>query len=416
MRKCWLLCVLMGTLAWGQAAPAAPPAQPAQAPAPNGAMPQGPAAPVDTSESVPADAAVLTIDGVCPPAPKPAAPKGTAAKPASADTKAAAPKASNAPCKTVITKAQFEKLVNSLAPNATMQQKKQLAGLLPRYLAMSAEAKKEGMDKTEAYKETVKFVQMQVLTNQLQRKVNDDAAKISPAEIEKYYKEHSDAFEQFNVDRLFVPRTKQGEPEAKEDEDKDKDEKLTDEQKTSKEAADKAKAEAGEQAMTKLAEDLRARAAAGEDMAKLQKEAFDAAGMKIESPTVNLPNVRRTGLPPGHAAIFDLKPGEVSQVISDAGGHYIYKVNSKNEMPLEQATSEITGKMKNDRVREKMEKLNNSFHVEPNEAYFGPGGIGQMPPPPRGGPRPRPGMPPAGPQAAPPAQPPAPQPPAAKPN
>src|SRR5579864_2402723 len=128
MRKCWLLCVLLGTLAWGQAAPAAPPAQPAQAPAPHGAMPQGPAAPVDTSASVSADAAVLTIDGVCPPAPKPAAPKGTAAKPASADTKAAAPKASNAPCKTVITKAQFEKLVNSLAPNATMQQKKQLAG------------------------------------------------------------------------------------------------------------------------------------------------------------------------------------------------------------------------------------------------------------------------------------------------
>ena len=48
--------------------------------------------------------------------------------------------------------------------------------------------------------------------------------------------------------------------------------------------------------MSKLAETLRARAAAGEDFAKLQKEAFDAAGMKIESPTVNLPNVRRTGL------------------------------------------------------------------------------------------------------------------------
>jgi len=401
MRKSWLLCVLLGTLAWGQAAPGAPPPQPGQAPA----------APADTSASVPADAAVITITGVCPPQPKPAATKGAAVKPA-AETKTAAPKTSDADCKTVITKAQFEKLANSLAPNATMQQKKQLAGLLPRLIAMSDQAKKQGMDKTVAYKETVKFVQMQVLANQLQRKVQDDAAKISPDEIKEYYDAHADAFEQFNVDRLFVPRTKQNEPQAKED--NDKDEKLTDEEKKTKEAAEKAKAEEAEQAMTKLAEDLRARAAAGEDIVKLQKEAFDAAGMKIESPTVNLPNVRRTGLPPGHAAVFDLKPGEVSQVISDSGGHYIYKINSKTEMTLDQATNEITGKMKNDRVRERMEKLNNSFKAETNEAYFGPGGAGPMPPP--RGPRPRPGMPPAGPAPQPQAQPPAAQPPAAKPN
>ena len=164
--------------------------------------------------------------------------------------------------------------------------------------------------------------------------------------------------------------------------------------------------------MTKLADDIRARAAAGEDIAKLQKEAFDAAGMKIESPNINLPNVRRTGLPQGHSAVFDLKQGEVSQVISDSGGHYIYKVNSKSMVPFDQAKNEIHGKLQNDRMREKMEKLNNSFKVDTNEAYFGPGGVGPMPPPRM--PRPRPGMPPAGPSgapgnAAPPAQAPAPQ-------
>lgn len=406
MRMSWLLCVLLGTLAWGQAAPAAPPPQPAQAPAGMGARP-APAMPADTSASVPADAVVITIEGVCTPQPKPAtAAKGATVKPM-ADTKTTASKPAD--CKTTITKAQFEKLVNSLAPNATLQQKKQLAGLLPRLLAMSTEAKKEGMDKTEAYKETVKFVQMQVLTNQLQRKIQEDAGKVSPAEIEKYYKDHPETFEQFNVDRIFVPRTKQPEAEAKDD---DKDEKLTDEQKKAKEDAEKAKAEANEQAMTKLADDLRARAAAGEDMQKLQKEAYDAAGMKIESPTVNLPNVRRTGLPPGHVAIFDLKQGDVSQVISDSGGHYIYKINSKTEMTLDQATNEITGKLKNDRMRENMEKLNGSFHAQNNPDYFGPD-TSPMPPP--RGPRPRPGMPPAG---APPQQsaPPAAQPPAAKPN
>jgi hypothetical protein len=385
MRMSWLLCVLLGTLAWGQAAPsAAPPPQPGQAPMASENKP-----PVDTSASVSADAVVLTINGVCPPQPKATAAKGATATPAATGAKAAEAKTSASGCKTVITKAEFEKLVAALAPNPTPQQKKQLAGVLPRVIAMSTAAKKEGLDKTAQYDETVKFVKMQVLTNQLQRKIQEQAADIKPEELEKYYKDHPEAFEQYNVDRIFVPRTKQVEAEAKEEDEKD--EKLTDEQKKAKEAAEKAKTDEAEQVMTKLADDLRTRAAAGEDLAKLQKEAFDAAGMKIESPTVNLPNVRRTGLPPAHAAIFDLKQGEVSQVISDAGGHYIYKMNSKTEMPLDQAKNEIHGKMQNDRMREKMDSLNNSFKVETNEAYFGPGGVGPTPPPHM--PRQRPGMP-----------------------
>ncbi len=404
MRTSWLLCVLLGTLAWGQAAPGAPP-QPAQAPAATGAMPQVPA---DPSASVPADAPVLTITGVCPPQPKPAAAKGATAKPAA---EKAAPASASAECKTVITKAEFERLLNSLAPNPNPQQKKQVASVLPRFIAMSNEARKRGMDKTPQYKETVKFVEMQVLTNQLQRKLQEDAAKISDAEVEKYYKDNPDAFEQYNVDRIFVPRSKQVEAEAK-DEDDDKDDKLTDEQKKARETAEKAKAEESEQAMTKLATDLRARAAAGEDMTKLQKEAFEAAGMKIESPTVNLPSIRRTGLPQAHSAAFDLKAGEVSEVLSDAGGHYIYKMNSKTELPLDQAKNEIHAKLQNDRLREKMDKLNSSFSSTMNEAYFGPGGGGPMPP--ARGPRPRMGMPPAGPTAQP-QTPPAAQPPAAQP-
>jgi parvulin-like peptidyl-prolyl isomerase len=162
--------------------------------------------------------------------------------------------------------------------------------------------------------------------------------------------------------------------------------------------------------MTQLAESLRPRAAAGEDFAKLQKEAFAAAGMKMDSPTVNLPSVRRNGLPPAQSAVLDLKPGEVSQVINDAGGHYIYKVNSKSEIPLDQVKNEIHSKLQNDRMREMMEKLSNPSQVETNEAYFGPGGVGPAPPP-----RPSRLAPPTAPRAQPQTATPA-QPPAATPN
>src|ERR1035437_1954135 len=398
MRKRWLMCVLLATLAWGQAVPSSPPSlQPTQAPA-------------DPSAAVPPTAAVITIMGVCSAQPKAAAAKGMAAKPATA-LKAPAAKTPAADCKTVITKAEFEKLANGVSPNVTPQLKKQLAGVLPRLIAMSNEAKKKGLDKTPQFEETVKFATMQILTNALQRNTQEEAGKISPEEIEKYYQEHADTYEQLNVDRLFVPRTKQGEAEAQEE--GEKGEKPGEEAQKAKQAEEKTKAEEGEQAMSKLAESLRARAVAGEDFVKLQKEAFDAAGMKIGSPTVNLPSVRRTGLPPAQAAVFDLKPGEVSHVINDSGGHYIYKVNGNSQIPLDQAKTEIRSKLQNDRMREMMDSLNNSFQVETSEAYFGPGGVGTAAPPPRhphsqSAPSTAPA---AQPQTAPPAQPPA-----AKPN
>ena len=191
MRMTWVVCVLLGAVAWGQAARSAPSPQPAPAPATG--QPTSP----DTSASVPDDAAVLTITGVC------ASPAQPPAANASAD------------CKTVITKAEFEKLVNALAPpTATVQQRKQLASALPQLMAWSKQAKERGIDQTEQYKQTLEFAKMQILRGLLQRKLQEEAADISDADIEKYYKDNPDAFEQYNVDRIFVPRSKQVEAEA----------------------------------------------------------------------------------------------------------------------------------------------------------------------------------------------------------
>src|SRR5271157_4556138 len=291
MRKSWLLYVCLGTLAWGQTpAPTMPaPATPAQAP---GAATK-PAAP---PEEVAENAVVLTIKGVCPAAPKTAA-----------ASKAGAGK--------------------------------------------TAAAKTKGLDKTPRYQQTLQIAKMQILTQELQRSLQEQADKVSPDEVSGYYKEHADGFEQFSLDRLFIPRYKTVEAEEKDDmedaKDKDKDkgdkdkdakepEKLTDEQQKAKEAEEQAKREKGEQELNKLADSLREKAAAGEDFTKLQKEAFGASGTKVENPTVNLPKVRRTGLPPAHAAVFELKVNEVSAVISDNGGHYVYKVIGKEVLPLDQ--------------------------------------------------------------------------------
>lgn len=166
------------------------------------------------SASVPADAAVITVNGVCAPQPKPAAAKGTAAKPATAG-KAPAAKTPAADCKTVITKAEFEKLANALTPTVTPQMKKQLANVLPQLIEMQSAAKKKGLDKSPRYEETVKFAKMQILKNELVRSIQEEGAKVPPEEIAKYYKEHAETFEVYNLDRLFVPRSKQDNEEEK---------------------------------------------------------------------------------------------------------------------------------------------------------------------------------------------------------
>jgi len=416
MRKRWLLCALLGTLVWGQGAPGTPPAaQPGAAP--GMAQPQAPAP--DTSASVAPTAAVITVNGVCAPRPKAASAPGTGAKTATTAKPATTAKtAASGECKTVVTKEEFERLLKGVAPAPSPQVKKQLESVLPRFIAMSSQAQKEGLDKTPEFEEMMKFAKMQILTQELTRKIQQQAAEVPDTEIEDYYKSHPEAFEQFNLERLFVPRTRQIPNDPKE---ADASEKLTDDQKKAKDAAEKAKQDEAEQAMSKMAEDLRTRAAAGEDFQALQKEAFAAAGMKIESPTVKLPAVRRTGLPVAHAGVFDLKPGDVSQVINDSGGHYIYKLEAKSEIPLEQAKQEIHNTLVNQHTREMMDKVNNSYKADPNEAYFGPGGATPpMPHLPNRLPQvrqPAPGTPAQGaPGQAPPASQPPAQDPSAKPN
>jgi hypothetical protein len=413
MRKSWLLCVLLGTLAWGQAQPGMAPAPPDPAQAPSPAT-KPPAPAVEVAET----AVVLTITGVCPAVPRTAAASKTVAgKPA------AAPAKKPADCKTEITRAQFEKLTKALqqGPNVmNPQQKRQLAStVLPRFMAMSAAAKAKGLDKTPRFAEEMKFYTMQILTQELQRSVQEEADQISVEEVAEYYKTNPEAYEQFSLDRLFIPRYKQAEVEDKED--AKEPEKLTEEQQKAKEAADQAKRAEGEQELNKLADSLRERAAAGEDFTKLQKEAFAAAGTKVDNPTVNLPKVRRNGLSAAQASVFDLKASEVSAVISDNGGHYIYKVVSKEVTPLDPPLeTEIHNKLKSERMKALMDKYTNSFQAAPNEAYFGPPSAAGPPPPhmrPPMSPRP---VPQAAPQqdAPPPANapPPAQQPPPSKPN
>ena len=257
----------------------------------------------------------------------------------------------NASCQTVVTRAQFEKLADAVEPENTPEAQLQLANAYGQFLVMAHEAHKRKLDDTPRFEERLAFVRLQILSQQLVRQIQDDAARIPEKDIEGYYQKHLVDFEEISVERIVVPNQKRMKAQQNE-------------QRISQNDA--------AEGMMKEAEALRTRAAAGEQFSKLQMEAYDVAGVGgINSPRPNLGGLRRRGLPLGHASVFELQPGQVSQVFSDVTGHYIYKIDSRQTLPLDAVKQEIGNILKQQRIQKALEEIRGPFKTEVNHAYFG---------------------------------------------
>lgn len=346
--------LLLASWAMGQALPSSP-----QPPLPRGAEnPSNPAADAGDAAKVAPDTPVITIPGVCD------APRAhtTAGTPAGQES-----------CRTVITRAQFEALADALQPNMTPQNKRRLADAYPRLLAMAQEARKRGLESDAKYKELVRLSRLQILSQQLSRSMKEEADKVPDADIENYYKQNPEAFEQADLLRLFVPKEKQHAP-IKAD--------VAAEEATGDAAKQSEVQKADEEAMRKTADDIRKRAAAGENFGSLQKEAYAAAGIAGAPAPTDIGKLRRSQIPVDQRSVLDLKAGEVSGLFSEVNGYYVYKVLSKETKPLEQARDEIRTTLSQQRLQDAMAKYQRENKATLNEAYFGPAG---PPLPPRRG-------------------------------
>jgi hypothetical protein len=327
MRSHCLVCLLLASLAYGQAA------QPALSPATDN-VPETKVGPDDS---------VIKIDGFCPDRCR----QGT-------------------PCQTIVTRAQFEKLTKALQPGMSLSLRLKVANAYARNLRMAAAAEKRGLDKTAAFEEEMRYARMQLLAQDLDRALQADASNITGAEVEDYYKKNESSFEQATVARIFIPHARNIAS--------------ADNQSTATSRADQdADAKAAEDAMMKVAVDLRARAVTGEDPDKLQLEAYAEAGSPRITVNTKMEKVRRATLPPQHETVLDLKPGQISAVFSDPGGaHFIYKMISKQTLTLEEAKTEISNAISRQRYRDSTKGFQGD--VVFNDAYFVPSGKPATPP------------------------------------
>ena len=268
---------------------------------------------------------VVTVDGVC------SQPK----KVGTADS-----------CKTVITRAQMDSLIDALEPNAPATARRQFVINYVRLLAASGVAERKHLEKDPEVANELqiqqKIVHMQVLANTLYRRLQTQASNVPGAEIEKYYAEHHANFEQGQVRRLLIPKAI---------------------------AATNAET-AGAVSQKVKADELRAQAAAGEDFEQLQQSAYKDLELRMAANSAKPSLLRRSNLPAGQDSIFDLRPGEVSPVIESQDGFLILKLESKELIPIEEARPEILSFLQRERTQRELRDVTESAKAHFNPAYL----------------------------------------------
>lgn len=331
-----LLIVLI--VGGGAALAQAPPQVSPNAPNPPAAAAQPPrlAGPAE----LPSDAVVITIHGVCPAA------KGGAS-------------ASSAPCVTKITKDQFDTIVSAMTLNTpgqalTAAAMRNFAESYVQSLTLANAAEKAGVDQDPRFQELMNIVRLRILADAYRHSLQEKYTNPSPQEIEAEYRRNPGKFDQVALDRIFIPKFNPKSPS---------------ENRT-----------AFEEKARQLAGQIRERAAKGEELGKLQAEAYQSLGLAPPL-TTDIGTRRTTGLPPAlQEEISGLKAGAVTQVASEPAGFAIYKVRSRATLPLDEVKGEIVRAVYQKKMDEALKAVQSRVHAEFEEQFFGPKGPPIAPP------------------------------------
>lgn len=306
------------------------------------AEPESKPAKTDTLPSLPSTATlpknypVITVQGRCP---KPAANSKTPAK---------------GECKVTVSRAEFEALVNAINPSMVKGERRELAATYGKALALSQEASRRGLDRDPRLQAQLRYSSLILMANAMGKEIYKDSLNAPAEDAEKYYATHKSLFERFNFERIYVPLERRT-PVVPKSADAN--------------AALEQNSDLKEKEMKDLANQMYARAVAGEDFAKLQREAFKTAEIATD-PNVKVEDLRRGDLSEVQNVIFDLEPGKISALLTDQTGYFIYKMVSRTVPPFETVKPQVTVRMQNDKSAEAVRQIERLSKAQVNAAYF----------------------------------------------
>jgi hypothetical protein len=330
---------LAGTCVFGQTAgaPAQAPSQSAatQPSAPPLAQPQS----FDPDKVTPNEA-VVVVHGVCPE-------NAATAKTISVKDD---PRKDNS-CRTVITKEQFNTMLSGMSLTSQITTPAAMRNFAESYsqlLALAAAGEKAGAEKDPRFQELMRIARIRSLADSYRHSLEDKYGSPSQDEIEAYYKENISKYDSFKVERIIIPsinpnRTPAGRAEF-------------------------------EKKFQQLANDIHERAARGEETQKLQDEVYKTLSLPTP-PKTDLGMKRRGGLPAGiEKDLLALKPGEVTRLEPEMSGLNIYKLRSRDTIPVEYVKAEIVRDLHQQNMEAAIKSVTGSIHADMNEQFFGPTG------------------------------------------
>jgi hypothetical protein len=200
-----------------------------------------------------------------------------------------------------------------------------------------------------------RIAQAQSMAQELGVAVYQNAMNLSDKQIEDYYHQNPDLFIEADLTRMLVPGIQQ----------------LPDPPATLSPEEREKRTHDSEALMKATAERMRLRVIAGDDLAKLQAEAFQIALVTGEAPPTKLGKVRGMALPPSQVSVMELKTGEVSQLMLDRAGYLIYKVGEKRVVPLNEVRDDIRKHLINQRIQAETDAIMNASTTTLDETYFG---------------------------------------------
>lgn len=224
---------------------------------------------------------------------------------------------------------------------------KQFLTELARMRLLVAEAEKEKLAEQSPCREQLEWARSDALSQAL---LNDYNRRnlVTPEEEKKYYEAHRDNYQEAKVKVIYIAF-----------------------------AADPKAAQASgrklftEQEARAQIESLRRQALEGADFAALaRKHSHDETSaakdgdLGVIRPSDQIPDAIK-------AAIFSLKPGQVSEVVAQPNGFYLFRLEEMKNKTLDEVRQQVNQEAQSEKFREWFDSIRKSIAVTyENEAYF----------------------------------------------
>lgn len=250
-----------------------------------------------------------------------------------------------------VTAADLEVVFRAVSPATRQQALRSSAQFLQQYglLRRLAEmAEKNRLHERSPLKEQLEYNRMLAMA-QAQLNEAQSRIRVSSEEARQYYEAHKDAYRQARVKVLYIPFSSQPAPERNG-------------QGTTSLTESEAKAKA---------EELLKQIRGGVDFVELVKRHSGDPVSREKGGDFGV--IRKSDNLPEEvkAAVFGLKPGEVSAPVRQPNGYYLFRVEEVREQPFEEVEQQIVEQLRQQKFSEWVQATQKSIEIKvENEAFF----------------------------------------------